>query len=192
MDPVSGLKDDVLRSLVTLLIPGVFAAAPFALVGVYYFPEIKLILNSAVGAGTAILFVGLLAGMVLEDVGSRIELLLWHGFARETKKEWYRYLRLRIKDDLIGQRYLKSILVRMKFELAMIPASIAFLVGATWYNLAAHLLATCTMVILAVGLLVLLAYFLAEAIASVRLLADIRKQILIASDKSAGGGMGGA
>jgi hypothetical protein len=45
-------------------------------------------------------------------------------------EEWYDYLRLAFAKEPIGHRYLRSLVLRMKFELAMTIASIPFALGA--------------------------------------------------------------
>src|ERR1700733_7814336 len=63
------------------------------------------------------------AGLLVEDIGSRIEsrfldkrLGTQPGFSTHSD-EWNQYLRLVFKAEPVGQRYLRAILLRFKFEL---------------------------------------------------------------------------
>ncbi len=183
MDPVSGLKGELFRPLVSVLIPGVFAAAPFGLIAFLQYPLMERILASTVGAGAVILFGGLIVGMVLEDIGSTIEVFIWKWVKNEEREaEWSKYLSLKTNDEIIGERYLKSLHVRMKFELAMIPAIISFTSGA---NLCNHLFGGATglqMWCLTIAMSVLLGFLIWQAYLSGLVLADTRKQIIAACE----------
>ena len=61
------------------------------------------------------------AGLIVEDVGSRIESLYFDKRLARTAEfsthstEWFQYLRLAFRVEPIGQRYLRAILLRFKF-----------------------------------------------------------------------------
>lgn len=75
-------------------------------------------------------------GLILENWGSRLE-TLWdrclskNGDHRQT---WDAYLSLKLKDEIVGQRYLRTVLLRMKFELAMVPGLACGMAGFLWLN----------------------------------------------------------
>lgn len=50
-----------------------------------------------------------------------------HPGQREAR--WLPYLKLRIPEDRVGQRYLRTLVVRMKFELSLFWVLLAFLPG---------------------------------------------------------------
>lgn len=87
MDPVSGLKGKLFRPQTTVHVPGVVAVTPFAAMAFKRFPQLELLLSSALGMGALILFLGVLFGMLMEDFGLRIETHLWRWFAVEFLKE---------------------------------------------------------------------------------------------------------
>jgi len=127
MDFISAFKSELFRPLVTLLIPGVIAGGPyFVLVG-QLVPPLRAFGSRHPSVATAIVIATITAiGLVLENWGSRVETFWDDCLARKDathKSTWDRYLQLRLKDEIIGQRYLRTFLVRMKFELAMVPAS---------------------------------------------------------------------
>jgi hypothetical protein len=75
-------------------------------------------------AYAAITFMVITAGQILENLGSQIETLIDQRLFKGKDSNWDRYLALKIKDEYIAQRYLRTIVMRLKFELAMIPAII--------------------------------------------------------------------
>jgi hypothetical protein len=77
----------------------------------------------------------LTAGLIAEDMGARLErafdnrLCNVHGYERHLE-EWYDYLCVAFEREPVGHRYLRSIVLRLKFELGMTIASIPFALGA--------------------------------------------------------------
>ena len=81
-------------------------------------------------------------GLLMEDIGSRMEsrwfdkhLTGKSGFSRHHE-EWGRYLRLTFSTEPVGQRYLRTILLRFKFEVGTAVALLLsspglFLTGLT-------------------------------------------------------------
>jgi hypothetical protein len=77
-------------------------------------------------------------GLLCEDIGSEIE-VRW--LDKKMKKRdpkfqerWDKYLQLSLADEIVGKKYLKSLLLRFKFELAMIPANLSLSIGLLWLN----------------------------------------------------------
>ncbi len=88
------------------------------------------------GAATVIFLLVILAvGLTTEEVGSRIEdhfdnaLKTCAGY-ESHRREWFDYLRLAFNKEPIGHRYLRSLVLRLKFELGMTVATIPFAFGA--------------------------------------------------------------
>jgi hypothetical protein len=84
----------------------------------------------------------LVSGFALENMGSLLEhyfidKLLGSKFAN-FKGVWDLYLCMRIKDEVVGQRYLQTIQLRFKFELAMAPAFVFLALGVGWLNALRH------------------------------------------------------
>jgi len=118
-------------------------------------------------------------GLLVEDIGSRIESRLFDKhlsgkpkFSRHHE-DWNRYLRLTFSIEPVGQRYLRTILLRFKFEVGTAVALLLsspglFLTGLTfrwsllWFSLC---------VALAFGLMF-------EARCSHELLSEVRHEIL--------------
>lgn len=76
-----------------------------------------------------------LVGLVLEDMGARVE-TRWD--ARKDKQNgshvdnWYAYLRTAFKADPIGRRYVRTLVLRLKFELGIAFAVLSAGVGILW------------------------------------------------------------
>jgi hypothetical protein len=188
MDVTSAFKSEVFRPLVTLVIPGAIAKAPFILVAAYYFPQVIVFWNEHPSAFVAIVVISVLAvGLVLENLGSFIE---WNVFDElldqrdpEHKANWERYLKLRLYDEIIGQRYLRQSLIRMKFELSMAPALFFFFCGLLWTNRLYHLWRTSRFIWLSLVILIIIALMLFEAYRSARNLARTRALIIDATNE---------
>jgi hypothetical protein len=139
MDVTSGLKSEILRPITTVLVPGALAVGPYVAVAGYYAPAVRTFWNDHPTAfSTIAVFCILAAGLVLEDLGSLIESKLWDPILKRRdsrwKSTWDAYRQLSLKDDAIGQRYLDTILGRLKFELSMGPSLVFLTIGVGWMN----------------------------------------------------------
>jgi hypothetical protein len=120
-------------------------------------------------------------GLVCEDIGSRLELTHYKRCYKdpaEKKKrdlEWEEYLRTAFKTEPTGQRYLRTVLLRLKFEsnstagLLIGAAGLLFITGVSRYL---------TMGVSA-GMVAFAVYLgWCEVAKTVPLLADIRRNLL--------------
>lgn len=180
MDPVSGLKGELFRPLVTVLLPGLVAASPFMVIAVHRFPELAKIQGSPVATGAMILFIGTLSGMLMEDLGSQVETFIWWLFLKTPKRdrEWEAYLRLKTKDEFVGQRYLDSVQLRLKFELNMIPAVLAVALGSVMCNRRCKLISPDHLNWWIALLIAVALYLLWEAKKSSLVLSDTRAEVI--------------
>jgi hypothetical protein len=137
MDLSTPLKTDVLRPLVTLVVPGIIAVGPFALVLGDYVPPVAQFWNDHPNAFAVLLAIAVLAaGFVIEDIGASIENYCWDRLMSRGDSthlaNWNEYLKLRMDKDLVGQQYLETRVTVLKFELAMAPALMIFWLGLLW------------------------------------------------------------
>lgn len=187
MDLISGLKSELFRPLVTLAIPGSIATAPFVLLALGRVTELAAFRDTQPSMFVVILAMTVLAvGLVLEDVGARVETLWDWRLKRKNAAfdaEWHAYLALSTQDEIVGQRYLRSVVTRMKFELATGPALLAHVVGLNWANVRLGFLTLSQIWIASLGLLVLSAYLLFESYSSASVLMKVRRDIVGASSK---------
>ncbi|MBZ5554765.1 MAG: hypothetical protein LAO21_18765 [Acidobacteriia bacterium] len=186
MDPLSAFRTEVLRPIVTIVVPGSIATAPFVLLARYYFPQTYTLWEQHPSAFVTILTVCVLAvGFILEDLGGHIEKDLWdHRIKKKYQRhdeDWYKYLQLRLQDEIIGQRYIQDIKTRMKFELSMVPALLIFLIGLIWTNAEYKLWSTCGSIVSSIIILIIAAYLAYESFLSAEILSKTRKLILDAA-----------
>ena len=182
MDLTSTLKEGVYRSIATILLPGAVAIAPYLFLAVHYFPG----LSTAIEQGAAwsavlltLIFIGV--GLLTDTLGAFIEekvLDQLHDDPKRVREEWYRYLRIAFSQEPIGQRYLRSMTLHLKFELGLGVAIVLGLAGLVWLNCVKSLVSAVPAVGLAVLLLALAAYLFWEARASSEVLARVRQELL--------------
>ena len=189
MDLIAGLKSELFRPLVTLFIPGAVAVGPYVLLIRFRFQDScdAFWKEHPVAFLWVVLISVLAAGLVLEDLGSRIESSAWDRLLKrkspESETEWRTYLRLRVNEEIVGQRYLDSILVRMKFELSMSLALLIHAFGLGYVSLTDSFLDPLELGVVVVFLLGLSLYLLLESWDSAQLLVELRRDIIKACEK---------
>lgn len=120
------------------------------------------------------------AGLFVEDIGSRIESRCFDKWLSKQPtfsahaEEWNRYLRLAFKIEPVGQRYLRTILLRFKFELGTAIALLSSGVGLLLTTLPFWTAVTWLAVLATLAAYLLLV----EARCSHELLSEIRHEIL--------------
>lgn len=121
MNEVLGsLKSELLRPLATLILPGGIAVTPyFILLRVMFGPFSKLVTDNPTQTLALATAAALFVGLVLEDAGSGIESKWDKPIHKDT---WNEYLRLAFKVEPIGQKYIRSLVLRLKFELGSFVA----------------------------------------------------------------------
>ncbi len=120
------------RSLLTVLIPGLIAIAPWLVLIVQYttatlgFKENVVLANALVFASAAVV------GSLVEAAGSSIE-VVWDK-ERETEfsvqENWFTYLSKTFSSEPVGYRYLSRTVTTLYFELGMMFAAPIFVAGA--------------------------------------------------------------
>ena len=185
MDLTDPLKPEVLRPIITLVVPGTIAVGPYVLVLGEYLPGVANFWTVHPTAFTVLLvMVVLAAGFVIDDISSFIESEVWDRWLDnkvprgEHKKNWDAYLKLELDDQLIGQRYLRTRLTQMKFELAMAVALPIFWSGLLWLQLLHSMWSRSGFIVVSVALLGGAALFLWTSWESAKLLSSTRKRIL--------------
>jgi hypothetical protein len=114
---------EVFRPLMTILLPGMAAISTWAVGLLQRYEPVRAIAENKRLEGTVVVFlVALAVGEVLEDIGSRIEFQFDKHQERKNpqfKQEWYRYLALQFEKEPVGHRYLRNLVLRLKFELGL-------------------------------------------------------------------------
>jgi hypothetical protein len=129
------------RILIQLVTPGLLASFPFILLFFNARPDVaEFFLQDSKGLlVTAIALVALIMGIILENIGSRIEVNIYDNLLSLRRKEyletWERFLMIQYRgQEPIGHRYLRNILFRMKFELSAGVGLIIMTAGLGIYN----------------------------------------------------------
>lgn len=162
MDPVSAFKNEVFRPIASIVLPGMLALGPFAVVLANAVAEVRSLYTSQ-PVVYFLLFVGAstIVGMLLENLGSSIE----RGIDRCMEVEylpgvnaiWAAYLRMPCSDSY-ARKYLGSLITRLKFINSMLPAVYIFGFGLWALHLQLDRWQTQTMIVLSMGLFVLSAW----------------------------------
>lgn len=185
MDVITGLKSELFRPLATLILPGAAAFTPYLFVIAHYNPKLVELFENHEGAfGTAVGLIVLAVGFVLENIGSRIESGSWdERIEAKTgcqQGDWKEYLRLQWKpgEEPIAQRYLRGVLVKMKFELAFGLAMFFGWFGLLWLKVIRNDWSSTAFAIFSFFFLLGAMYLLYESYGSAWLLADARHLML--------------
>ena len=132
----SAFTSDVFRPLVTLLIPGAIAISTWFVGLLWYFHDLRvLVFNNHTEVGLVLVLAMTFARLVLEDMGARVESKF--DMCRESQSgrqldDWYAYLRTAFNADPIGRRYLRTLVLRLKFELGISFSMISAGIGLLW------------------------------------------------------------
>ena len=125
----------------------------------------------------AIIALGIFCGLVLEDIGARIEDRLFRKRFRDDKearaRDWYDYLRLAHNVEPVGFRYIGTLVLRLKFELGCCSATPFAVFGVWFWPTTYSWRAFTSGIMLALGV-----YLYIEARASVGTLPDVRREML--------------
>jgi hypothetical protein len=183
VDLASGLRSEVVRPLVTVIAPGAVAAAPYFVQARRLAPGLRAYLEAhrTVGFLTAALAV-LAAGLILESVGSLWEAKVIDRWLAKRYpalfEDWYNYLRLTFVPEPVGQRYLRTVTLHLKFEIAMMPALLFALVGLNWVNGDLGVLSSKGVSVISLIMAAFIFYFAWESFNSALVLAKTRFALL--------------
>lgn len=182
MDITSALKNEIFDPLVTLVVPGVVATASYLAVLFYYFPASAVAWEHHTAESyTAYLVCVLAVGLLLEDVGSRIE-VCWD--SRRTNKDaeyanrWTSYQKLRTRKNGVAERIIHGVATRMRFELSMAPAVVLLGVGVAWCQSLFHIWSRCSFSVALTLTALLAAYLLWESYDSSGVLDQSRRLLI--------------
>lgn len=123
MEKITSIGLDFDKVLIQFLIPGLTALFPWMVLFMYNFPEEEAFLLAHPSLGISLASIlGLIAGLLIENLGGHIEVRLYD--KRNTKDDptfpdiWKKFLQLSYPQEPVGHRYIKNMLLRMKFELS--------------------------------------------------------------------------
>lgn len=174
---------DFFRALATLIIPGSIALSSWAVYLVLRFERLKvLVSNNHIETAFPLFILMVFIGLVIEDIGSRIEARMDTSADRATNgqhtKDWYSYLKTAFVCEAIGRRYIRTLVTRLKFELGTSVRLLIADVGVVILYVDSLLSLRALIVFLALSLVLAGYLALVEARASHRLLAKARTEML--------------
>jgi len=176
----SAFEAEVFRPLVTVVIPGAIGISCWFVAVMQRCAQVRDLVSGNHTETTVLLTVVCIAsGLIIEDLGSRIEsswfdtrLVKQDGFSGH-KDDWNRYLRIAFKLQPVGQDYLRTILLRFKFETGVALGLLSSSIGLFFTDLKIVYAASWSALLVAAAV-----YLLSEARCSHRLLSEIRREIL--------------
>ena len=187
MDISSPLKADVLRPLLTWLVPGAVLIAPYLLLLGAIYPEVSsFAASNSVITALLCFFAALAGGVVLENLGSIIEVQIWDALLEHKtgwqNSVWLEYLQLVHEKEPIAQRYLRTVVMRMKFELSFSLALIGSWLGTIILHDRQHIFTDGGLLLFSFVVLVLAAYLLWESGRSAEVLTNLRALMVTGMD----------
>jgi hypothetical protein len=131
----SAFTSEVFRPIVTLIIPGAIGISTWFVALLLDFPDVKdLVSRNHTESSLVLLLAMIFAGLVLEDAGARWEKLLDDRADKRTGRahttQWFEYLRTAYSAEPVGRRYLRTLVLRLKFELGTAFAMVSAGAGA--------------------------------------------------------------
>ena len=180
-----GLSFD--RILIQLLIPGMVAIFPYFVIYLNHFPaDQNFLKKNSTLIVTTITILSLIAGIFLENIGSMIEVKCYDKKNAikftDYNATWEKFLQLNYDGkEPTGHRYIRNILMRMKFELSFGIALIPLAVGLIILDYQHVLIVSCLIKVLLFYILpfgVSIYLLTKEAYDSSKVLAKIRKLLV--------------
>lgn len=182
MDMTEVFKTEFFRPLVVTFIPGATALIPYLFLIDHYFPGfVDLRTGNEIIAFTVMTLAILAVGMILEDLGSRIEVTLWSfiiGKSTTENEEWFKYLRTHFEKQPVGVTYLNEVLMRMKFENSLAPALIVMAFGLWLLKHVGYINAHGPIRVAIATAVVVAIYLLAESYEGAKVLIKVRREII--------------
>lgn len=182
MSLTDALKSEIFRPVAITMVPGIVSLTPFVFVVNYYNSSIfsPISSNKSLEIVTYAFLFSLVvaAGLILENIGSRIEVFYWKFISTpEHDILWREYLRSTVIKDCPAENYIRDLVLRMKFENSFSIALIFFSLGLTWLKLIDKI-STSAYCHSAIIVLCIATYLLYESYDSVKLLSDVRKMAI--------------
>jgi hypothetical protein len=132
---VSAFGSDVLRPLVSLVVPGTIAALPASVALLLtHSALLSLVASNRTEAIEAFVLIVLFLGLLCENLGSHLEYTFDKRIedADAHRQNWFAYLRIAYKVEPVGHHYLRTLVIRLKFELGSFAAFGIALFGIWW------------------------------------------------------------
>jgi hypothetical protein len=183
MDLLGGLKTEVFRPIIMLIVPGLIVGSPAVFVLQHYQPGLFDSIESHPTLSTFIGFIGAaVLGVLTYEIGTNIEAHWIDKRLKQTQSnfddEWYRFLRCVLPERAVARDYLNDRVLFLKFELGMSSALPLCLMISSWAWIIRGDFCTRWFIPLAAAIVVGTIYFLFEATQSGAGLARLRTELL--------------
>lgn len=182
MDINSALSREIFRPLAITVCPGALAITPWVALLILANEKTHTLVAGYPGAAAFLYLIACIAsGLLLENIGSHIETIHWQSLKAKdpaVDNEWDTYLQLQLGNEIIGQRYLREILFRAKFELSTAPALFFLATGILAIQYHSDPWTSCSVAVTAAIAFMASAWLYREARDSVELLSKIRRQVI--------------
>lgn len=175
----------VTRSVLTILVPGLIAVAPWLLALVQH-TQATFGFDSYPTLAHLMLFASVVvAGSIFEGIGSLFEVYWDKKLCGEMDVEgdWYAYLAT--KESLVGHRYISRLVTTLYFELSMMLSVPAFIAGASVLTVLRFSSLTRWSLVLSVFIAGAIAYyFYWQARTTHRVLCTTRRELRVRSENT--------
>lgn len=147
-DKLTSLNLSLDRVIIQLIIPGLIAISPYFIIFLNYHTDTRHYLFTNVTITIGVLAIlAIIAGLFLENFGGRIEVMWFDKINAKVdpnhQATWEKFLQLSYTAEPVGQRYLRNIVLRMKFELSMGMAIVLMWGGNIWLDRIAPIVENC-------------------------------------------------
>ncbi len=183
-------KREVFELFATVFVPGGIAICPYVFVARLYYPgAVEVWENNQVVLFGVLVTLATTTGLIVESVGSWVESSLWDNIIKRKRngshlEQWWQYLKLKMDIEPVGQRYLRTRVMAMKFDLGLGLAIPIALGGLFWLQLLTNMMRWLSFGGISVLLLTLCGYLLWDSYKCAVLLGEIRQCILEAFDQA--------
>ncbi len=174
-DLLSAFGSEFFRPLVTLVLPGALGIGPFVVATLWSNSNVRQLADAnPIVTAVILIAVAVFFGLLFEDIGSEIEVNLDKRANNKEPKgkhleDWYDYLCLAVSTEPIGHRYIRTLVLRLKFELGSGVACAVAIFGTWWLPTTYVVRGATTLVLLAIASVLLFeAYKSHDSLAKVR------------------------
>lgn len=131
---LSAFGSEFFRPLVTILLPGAIAITPAFIALLLSNPDFgHLVGASHIETAAVLITAALLIGLICDDLGARVEVRWDKSMPAHHEENWYLYLRQAYRVEPVGQRYIRTLVMHLKFELGSSVGSLLAILGVWWW-----------------------------------------------------------
>jgi hypothetical protein len=183
MEITGALRNEIFRPAVTLIAPGLIGTLPYIILLISIDTNVHEFLKKHTAVSFVLLFLAFsMVGLLFDNLGAWLESILDRRLEKQVEYKdhiinWKKYWRITFEQEPVGHRYLRTVVVKLKFEL---NTFFALPVGGLGVVVLAvkGLSSFYMMVVILAIVLPLMLYLVWDAMSSIKLLSDIRREIL--------------